>query len=416
MPPDLPVLVLPMTAVCSLDLPTAVIGRTRTGRSGESNEHTAYPGTLTLSHDTLFRLWYELGESVHRAGCRKLIIFNSHGGQPQVMEMCARELRLRHGDFIVVPSFTWRVPHVAGKYLSDTEKKLAMHAGHAETALMLALAPDTVHMERAVINYPPVFDSPLLSPAAPPRFHAVAENAEVWDVEGRRYIDFAGGIAVLNTGHRNTAVIEAVKAQLDLYTHTCFQVLAYEPYVELAERINAMAPGDFAKKTLFLTTGAEAVENAVKIARAAELGILAEETHHDGFAVEHRDNGDADIDLGVLDTDLDAAVLRETFFRDIEVREDLHARDDRGLEAFDLRGHRHLLENAVDAVADAQFVLEGLEVHVGGAQLDRVLEDLIDETDDRRVLGGLIEIVIGAAVLIDDLQAGLVVERVDRIG
>ena len=64
----------------------------------------------------------------------------------------------------MVPSFTWRVPHVAGKYLSDTEKKLAMHAGHAETALMLALAPDTVHMERAVVNYPPVFDSPLLSP------------------------------------------------------------------------------------------------------------------------------------------------------------------------------------------------------------------------------------------------------------
>jgi len=94
------------------------------------------------------------------------------------------------------------------------------------------------------------------------------ENAEVWDVEGRRYIDFAGGIAVLNTGHRHPAVIEAVKAQLDHYTHTCFQVLAYESYVELAERINALAPGDFAKKTMFMTTGAEAVENAIKIARA----------------------------------------------------------------------------------------------------------------------------------------------------
>lgn len=94
------------------------------------------------------------------------------------------------------------------------------------------------------------------------------ENAEVWDVEGRRYIDFAGGIAVLNTGHRHPAIIAAVKAQLDLYTHTCFQVLAYEPYVELAERINAKAPGDFAKKTIFLTTGSEAVENAIKIARS----------------------------------------------------------------------------------------------------------------------------------------------------
>ena len=94
------------------------------------------------------------------------------------------------------------------------------------------------------------------------------KNAEVWDVEGKRYIDFAGGIAVLNTGHCNPTVIAAARAQLDLYTHTCFQVLAYEPYVELAERINALAPGDFAKKTLFLSTGSEAVENAVKIARA----------------------------------------------------------------------------------------------------------------------------------------------------
>ena len=99
-------------------------------------------------------------------------------------------------------------------------------------------------------------------------FIARGENAEVWDVEGKRYVDFAGGIAVLNTGHCHPTIIAAVKAQLDLYTHTCFQVLAYEPYVELAERINAKAPGDFEKKTLFLTTGSEAVENAVKIARS----------------------------------------------------------------------------------------------------------------------------------------------------
>jgi 4-aminobutyrate aminotransferase/(S)-3-amino-2-methylpropionate transaminase len=101
-------------------------------------------------------------------------------------------------------------------------------------------------------------------------FAARAENAEAFDVEGRRYIDFAGG-------HRHPAVVEAVKAQLDLYTHTCFQVLPYEPYVALAERLNALAPGDFPKKTLFLTTGAEAVENAIKIARAAtgRPGVIA---------------------------------------------------------------------------------------------------------------------------------------------
>jgi 4-aminobutyrate aminotransferase / (S)-3-amino-2-methylpropionate transaminase / 5-aminovalerate transaminase len=108
-------------------------------------------------------------------------------------------------------------------------------------------------------------------------FAARADNAEVWDVEGKRYIDFAGGIAVLNTGHRHPDVIAAVKAQLELYTHTCFQVLAYEPYVELAERLNQLAPGDFAKKTLLLSSGAEALENAVKIARAytKRPGIIA---------------------------------------------------------------------------------------------------------------------------------------------
>ena len=100
-------------------------------------------------------------------------------------------------------------------------------------------------------------------------FIARGENAEIWDIEGRRFIDFVGGIAVLNTGHRHPAVIQAVKDQLDKYTHTCFQVLPYEPYVELAERLNAKAPGNFAKKTLFLTTGSEAVENAIKIARAS---------------------------------------------------------------------------------------------------------------------------------------------------
>lgn len=95
-----------------------------------------------------------------------------------------------------------------------------------------------------------------------------AENAEVWDVDGRRYIDFAGGIGVLNTGHRHPKVMAAVQRQMEQYTHTCFQVLPYEPYVALAERLNSLAPGDAPNKTLFLTTGAEAVENAVKIARA----------------------------------------------------------------------------------------------------------------------------------------------------
>ncbi len=104
---------------------------------------------------------------------------------------------------------------------------------------------------------------------ATPIFAARAENAELWDADGNRYVDFAGGIAVLNTGHRHPKVLAAVRDQLDAYTHTAFQVVAYEPYVALAERLNALAPFDGPAKTILFTTGAEAVENAVKIARAA---------------------------------------------------------------------------------------------------------------------------------------------------
>jgi len=94
-----------------------------------------------------------------------------------------------------------------------------------------------------------------------------ASNAELWDVEGKRYIDFGTGIAVLNTGHLHPKVKAAVAAQLDKFSHTCFQVTPYESYVALAEQLNALAPGKSPKKTIFLTTGAEAIENAVKIAR-----------------------------------------------------------------------------------------------------------------------------------------------------
>jgi 4-aminobutyrate aminotransferase / (S)-3-amino-2-methylpropionate transaminase / 5-aminovalerate transaminase len=94
-----------------------------------------------------------------------------------------------------------------------------------------------------------------------------ASNAEIWDVEGRRYIDFASGISVLNTGHLHPKVQAAIAQQLQKFTHTCFQVTPYESYIALAEQLNALAPGATPKKTIFLTTGAEAVENAIKIAR-----------------------------------------------------------------------------------------------------------------------------------------------------
>ncbi|HLY54430.1 MAG TPA: 4-aminobutyrate--2-oxoglutarate transaminase [Stellaceae bacterium] len=112
---------------------------------------------------------------------------------------------------------------------------------------------------------------------ATPISAARAENAEIWDVEGRRYVDFAGGIAVLNTGHRHPEVMAAVREQLDLFTHTCFQVLLYEPYIALAERLNALAPISGPAKSAFFSTGAEATENAIKIARAAtgRAGVIA---------------------------------------------------------------------------------------------------------------------------------------------
>jgi 4-aminobutyrate aminotransferase/(S)-3-amino-2-methylpropionate transaminase len=112
---------------------------------------------------------------------------------------------------------------------------------------------------------------------ATPAFAQRARNAEVWDVEGRRYIDFAGGIGVLNTGHCHPKVMAAAREQMERFTHTCVQVLAYEPYIALAERLNALAPFSGPARTIFFTTGAEAVENAVKIARAAtgRSGIIA---------------------------------------------------------------------------------------------------------------------------------------------
>ncbi|MEO8159869.1 MAG: 4-aminobutyrate--2-oxoglutarate transaminase [Arenimonas sp.] len=100
-----------------------------------------------------------------------------------------------------------------------------------------------------------------------PVFVARARNAELWDVEGRRFIDFAAGIAVLNVGHCHPRVLEAAHAQIDLYIHTAFQVTAYEPYVALAERLNHIAPINGPAKSILFSTGAEAVENAVKIAR-----------------------------------------------------------------------------------------------------------------------------------------------------
>lgn len=108
-------------------------------------------------------------------------------------------------------------------------------------------------------------------------YAARAENALLWDIQGRRFIDFGSGIAVLNTGHRHPRIVAAVKAQLEQFMHTAYQVVPYASYVALAEKINQRTPGAWSKKTAFFTTGAEAVENAIKIARAAtgRPGVIA---------------------------------------------------------------------------------------------------------------------------------------------
>ena len=104
-----------------------------------------------------------------------------------------------------------------------------------------------------------------------------AEGAELWDVEGQRYIDFAGGIAVMNVGHGHPRVLAAIEAQLKRFTHTCYQVVPYEGYIALAEKLNQLTPGTHAKKTALFSTGAEAIENAIKIARAhtKRSGVIA---------------------------------------------------------------------------------------------------------------------------------------------
>jgi creatinine amidohydrolase len=121
---------------------------------GKSNEHWHFPGTITLSAQTLLKVIMEMADSIYRAGFRKLVLMNSHGGQPQVMEIAARDLHQQYGDLLVFPFFTWRVPHITKDLLTDKEKTLGIHAGDAETSIMISLLPEQVRMDRAVCEYP----------------------------------------------------------------------------------------------------------------------------------------------------------------------------------------------------------------------------------------------------------------------
>jgi creatinine amidohydrolase len=134
LPPELPVTVLPAMPV------------------GKSNEHIAYPGTLTLSAETLIRLWSEIGESVARTGVRKMVLFNSHGGQPQIADIVARELRVRCGMFVVTCG-TYSLGRPPGLF-PDSELKHGIHGGSVETSMMMHLCPELVRREH-LANFRP---------------------------------------------------------------------------------------------------------------------------------------------------------------------------------------------------------------------------------------------------------------------
>ena len=179
----LPVLVLPMTAV------------------GKSDEHKAFPGTLTLSAETLGRVWYEIGASVARAGVRKLLLFNSHGGQPQVMQIAARALRIDHGMLVVAANwFSWGTPP---GLVSDAETRHGIHAGAIETSMMLAARPDLVRPE-LVADFPP---ATLEDERLFPRLRALGAAGFGWQAQDL-HAQGAAGDARRATAEMGRAIID----------------------------------------------------------------------------------------------------------------------------------------------------------------------------------------------------------------
>lgn len=124
---------------------------------GKSNEHVSFAGTVTLSAHTLTAVLMELAESLHRSGFRKLLLVNGHGGQPQVLEIVARDLRQQHSDFMVFPLFVWGAPHRVAELVGKAEYEQGIHAGDVETSVMLALMPEQVDMTQAVKEFPTPF-------------------------------------------------------------------------------------------------------------------------------------------------------------------------------------------------------------------------------------------------------------------
>ncbi|ABB57622.1 creatininase family protein [Synechococcus elongatus] len=126
---------------------------------GKSNEHCQFPGTISLRTETLLAVLIDSAHSLYAAGFRRLIWLNGHGGQPQVLQLAARDLREQFPGFEVLPLFVWNVPNQIGELLTPREQTLGLHAGDAETSLMLHLLPDQVRMDQAIAEYPPDLDA-----------------------------------------------------------------------------------------------------------------------------------------------------------------------------------------------------------------------------------------------------------------
>lgn len=214
-PGDLPILILPMTSV------------------GKSDEHRAFPGTLTLSAETLGRVWHEIGASVRRAGVRKLLIFNSHGGQVQVMQIVARALRVEHGMFVVAASWpAWGLP--AG-LVSEAEQRHGIHAGTIETSMMLAARPDLVRAGK-LANFSPVT---LEHEREFPRLRALGAAGFGWQAQDM-HPDGACGDATEATAEIGRAIIDhAAQRLVELW-----QELVRYPLAHLTSGGSAAGPDE----------------------------------------------------------------------------------------------------------------------------------------------------------------------------
>ena len=196
-----------------------------TSEVGKSTEHIRYPGTLTLSAETLTRVWTEIGDSVARAGLRRIVFLNAHGGQPQVMEIVCRDLRVRHGMLAVATS--WASAGFPDGLVDDAERRHGVHGGTVETAMMLHLRPDLVDMGRAE-NFEPVS---VAIEARNRRLRLVGPMQIGWMAQDLHPMGVAGDASAA-TAELGAAIVEGVVAR---YAELLDEIAAY-PLDALAER------------------------------------------------------------------------------------------------------------------------------------------------------------------------------------